>query len=72
MYIFGDAPHLIKLIRNHFLDSGFSVDGKILTKSVLLEIIQITKSSDLNIAYTITERHLNVKPIERQKVKLAT
>lgn len=71
LYVFGDAPHLVKLVRNHFLDSGFSVDGNILSKCAFLELMQQTASS-LNIAYKVTERHLNVKNAERQKVKLAT
>ncbi len=27
VHVFLDAPHLIKLVRNHFLDSGFQTDN---------------------------------------------
>lgn len=72
IYVFGDAPHLIKLLRNHFLDSGFLLEGKLITKLPFLELMDKTKDCDLNIAYKITDRHMNVKGAERQKVKLAT
>lgn len=72
VYVFADAPHLIKLLRNHFLDSGFNVNNKLLTKELLYELMDKTKHSDLNIAYKVTFHHLNVKGTQRQKVKYAT
>lgn len=72
-YVFGDVlvPHLIKLLRNHFLDSVFCLDDKIMTKETFEEIRKFTKDKDLNIANKIQEVHLTVKDANRQKVKYA-
>ena len=50
VYVFSDTPHLIKLLRNHFLDSGFHLDNKLLTKQPLVELLekQSGKDSTLN------------------------
>lgn len=39
-YVFSDAPHLVKLIRNNLLDHGFKLaDGSYVTSSCIREII---------------------------------
>lgn len=74
IYVFADVPHLIKLIRNNFVDhDGFILDGQIISKGIIEELISKTNDkSDLSIAYKISLTNLNVKGAERQKVKLAT
>ncbi|KAL1517342.1 hypothetical protein ABEB36_001117 [Hypothenemus hampei] len=70
--VFADVPHLIKLIRNHFVDDGFIINGKEICKSTVEEVLRLTKKSDVNIAYKISFENLVVKGAARQKVKLAT
>lgn len=72
MYVSADAPHMIKLLRNHFLDSGYVVDGKIVNSKPIVDLLQNTKNLDLNIAHKINETFLTVKGAQRQKVKYAT
>lgn len=72
IYTFADVPHLVKLIRNHFLDSEFLIHGKKINKKPLLELFDCTRGRDLNIAHKLTSHHLNVKNAGRQKVKFAT
>ena len=39
VHVFCDAPHLIKLLRNHILDSGIQLpDGEILDKNLYLQV----------------------------------
>lgn len=72
IYFFADVPHLLKLLRNHFIDSGLIVDGKEVNKSVIEEVISCTNAkSDLSIAYKISVDNLTVKDARRQNVKLA-
>lgn len=71
VYVFADVPHLLKLLRNHFIDSGFIVNNKIINKDIIEELLLKTKKSDLNITFKITRDNLTVKKSQRQKVKLA-
>jgi len=72
IYVFADVPHLIKLIRNNFLDHGFILDGKEIIKSTIEKLIDEPSSSDLSVSFKINKTFLTVKGIQRQKVKLAT
>ena len=65
-------PHLVKLIRNHFLDSEFFIHNKKVTKKSLVELFENTNGKDHNIAHKLTKEHLTVKKAGRQKVKFAT
>lgn len=69
IFVFGDAPHLLKLARNHFVSKGFIHNEKTpLTVECLKEIINIQKL-DLKVAFKIREEHIFVK--NKQNVKLA-
>lgn len=70
VFVFADAPHLIKLLRNNLIDSGFVVDGEIFDKSLLEELLQLN-SKDLKISFNLSREHLDVKGFQRQRVKLA-
>lgn len=70
VFVFADAPHLLKLLRNHFIDTGFYIDNKLLDKSCIKKIVQFS-NNDLKIMHKITEYHLSVRGTERQKVRPA-
>lgn len=70
IFMFADVPHLLKLIRNNFLDHGFIVDGEKIDKCLLEELIHLN-SNELKIAFNLTKTHLDVKGFQRQRVKLA-
>lgn len=72
VYAFADAPHMIKLLRNHFLDTGFVLNDKFITSKPIVDLLQNTQNLDLNIAHKINTDFLTVKGAQRQKVKLAT
>ncbi len=60
IFVFADAPHLIKLVRNQVADS-----------SVLKEYLDKAKDQDLSVAFRLYEKLLHVKGEERQRVKYA-
>lgn len=70
VFVFADVPHLIKLVRNHLLDSGFWVNHCLIDRTCFEKLTEIS-TSDLSIAYKITHRHLQLKGSERQKVRPA-
>lgn len=71
IFVFADVPHLLKLIRNNFLDHGFLLNSKEINKSIVQEVLDVTSTSDLKITYKISKESLNVQGAARQKVKLA-
>ncbi|KAI8122775.1 Transposable element P transposase [Lucilia cuprina] len=71
IFVFNDVPHLIKLLRNHFIDSGFIINNKEVKKDVILNLLSL-QFNDLKITHKISAHNLNVVGVERQKVKLAT
>lgn len=70
VFVFADVPHLLKLVRNHFLDQGFTIDGKYVNKAGVEELIAAS-SDDLKIVHKVNDYHLSVRGSERQKVKPA-
>jgi len=42
-FVFADVPHLIKLMRNNLIDSGFVVDNKLLEKAIFEELLSLNK-----------------------------
>lgn len=71
IFVFSDVPHLMKLLRNHFIDSGFVINGKEVQKDIILKLLSL-QSGDLKITHKISAHNLSVVGAERQKVKLAT
>lgn len=70
VFVFADSPHLIKLLRNHFIDNGFEINGKYVNVRPIDDLLRLEKS-DLKINHKVTETHLNVSNAARQKVKYA-
>lgn len=74
IFVFADAPHLIKLIRNNFLDSGIRLDGKngckTATNGCVREIIQ-RSVKDLKTTFKLSDRHVHVYGTQRMNVRLA-
>ncbi len=69
--VFADVPHLIKLLRNHYLDKGFFLgDGTMFAKSDLKRILKVD-NSELRIAHKLKEIHFECKGPERQRVLYA-
>lgn len=69
-FTFFDAPHLLKLLRNHLLDSGYRIDGKFFDKQILYKILELN-SSEISTCFKLHSYHVDVSKSERQKVKLS-
>lgn len=72
VFVFSDTPQLIKLVHNHYVDSGIVVKGKKLTKTTIEQIIRHCAKSDPKILLKINKSHISVRSSTKQKVKPAT
>lgn len=71
IFVFADIPHLLKLIRNWLLDTGFQLkDGSLINKNPLEELLKVT-DTELNVCYKISKKHLECNGPQRQNVRLA-
>ncbi len=71
IYFFPDAPHLLKLLRNHLLDQGLHWDdGTTLEKKDLILILD-KDHGETKIHHKLTPEHLNCQQNARQRVRLA-
>jgi len=70
IFFFADAPHLMKLIRNHLIDRGFQLGEISINKQPLQELIFLNKG-DVRLCHKVSEGHLNLSNIEKQRVRPA-
>ncbi|KAJ8881978.1 hypothetical protein PR048_018466 [Dryococelus australis] len=69
VWVFADVPHLIKLLRNNFLDYGIQVhNGTVIRKEHISNIIE---DKELKLCPKLSDVHLNVKCSARQKAQAA-
>lgn len=73
MFFFADVPHLLKLTRNHLIDSGFKLeDGSIVNSEPIRVLVNAHKGRDLHLCVGIGEDHFPPKSSpKRQRVKYA-
>ena len=65
VHVFCDIPHLIKLLRNHVLDSGILLPcGEVLNKDIYMELLA-KDMSEYQIKVTV-HKHINIFGAERQ------
>jgi len=71
IFMFPDAPHLLKLLRNHLLDHGFVLkDGTEILRSDIEKILMID-NGELKIHHRLLPIHFTCKNSTRQRVRLA-
>ncbi|KFM75205.1 Transposable element P transposase, partial [Stegodyphus mimosarum] len=71
VWVFADVPHLLKLLRNHFLDDGLTLPGnKLITKEPIERLLS-TDCKEVRICPKLSASHITVKGNERQRVYLA-
>nr|CAI5828466.1 unnamed protein product [Callosobruchus analis] len=70
VFVFADVSHLIKLVRNHLIDQGFTIQDHIINVDYFSALLNIS-SSELTLAYRLTEQHINLTGSMRQKVRPA-
>jgi len=70
IYFFADAPHLLKLIRNWLLDSGFEWNSRYITKEPLTSLLK-DRTAEVSSTFKCTMLHIECKGAMRQRVRLA-
>jgi len=71
IYLLADAPHLLKLIRNWLLDTGFILsDGFMINATPLKELLKVT-NTEISVCHRLSQKHLECVKAERQNVGLA-
>lgn len=71
IYIFPDEPHLLKLLRNWFIDYGFLYNGKQIYSDLINDLIKTRGESGITPLFKLSESHLNMTSQERQNVRRA-
>jgi hypothetical protein len=71
IYMFADVPHLLKLIRNWLIDTGFTLkDGIIVNKSCLEALLRLD-GAEIKVCHNLTDAHIHCEKFQRQNVRLA-
>lgn len=72
IFMFADIPHLLKLIRNWLIDTGFIMgDGNTVTKTPIEKLLRITES-EVSSCYHLTKNYLDSVKTQCQNVLLAS
>ncbi|KAI5738159.1 hypothetical protein M8J77_003709 [Diaphorina citri] len=65
-----DVPRLLKLTRNWFLDTGFTINNQSVNKTPVEELLKISKTEIIS-CFKLTNNHLTCERAQRQNVRLA-
>lgn len=68
LYLFADAPHVLKLTRNWLIDTGFSLSDGTVIKHTLLWNLVAKGSTEISDTYFLKEEHLTCQRSQRQNV----
>lgn len=69
VWVFPDMPHLLKLLRNNFLDYGITFpDNTTIDKETVRNVIE---DQELKLSPKLTHFHIDLRQSARQKVKYA-
>lgn len=71
VHMFADAPHLLKLIRNWFVDTGFQLEDGTVLKVDLLEQLITHTNTEISSCFKLTPEHIHCEKSQRQNVALA-
>lgn len=59
VFVFADGTHLLKLVRNHYLDKGFVINDKHISKICIEKMLSIN-CKDLKVMFKVKEADLNI------------
>lgn len=72
-FAFFDVPHLIKSVRNNFINTNLILNEKYICFSDIKQVYDIDKKSSTGKALLkLTDKHLNPNSFQKMNVKLAT
>lgn len=67
VFVLADLPHLLKSIRNHYVDSGLKI-GKVFVGKEYINKMLLLNISDLNIIHKYERLHLDATRKDRQSL----
>lgn len=71
IYMFAVVPHLLKLIRNWLIDTGFVLKHGAIVNKTCLEALLKTDSVEIKVCHNLTDLHIQCQKFQRQNVRLA-
>lgn len=71
IYMFADVPHLLKLIRNWLIDTGFVLESGDFVNKVPLQALLKINTTEINVCHNLSDIHINCAKFQRQNVRLA-
>lgn len=66
-----DQSHLLKNVRNQFLDKFFLINGQMITSDFIKQLYEIEKNSVMKAVRFLTRKHVYPDSLERVQVKFA-
>ncbi len=73
IFFFHDIPHLLKSLRNNFMDYGFVLPtGETITPAPLFKLLDKLSDCEYKTSYKLKRAHLHAKGADRQRVHLAS
>ena len=66
-----DTPHLLKLLRNWFIDHGSVFNGTIVTAQPLRDLVEGRLGAEITLLFKLNTGHLELSSQERQNVRRA-
>lgn len=71
VFLFADTPHVLKLLRNWFLDTGFQLNDNVYVDKNPIRALLELDSNELKVCHKLDKQHLECEGAERQNVRLA-
>lgn len=72
IYWFYDPVHLLKLVRNYLITTGFILESKtIVSLPMFKRLLEAKGKNEITIGYKLTEKHIDVRGQDKQRVRTA-
>ena len=71
VYFMYDPPHLLKSIRNGLYNTGFTMEGKVISWEHIKVLYNIKKFDKIQVAGKLSENHMNLTSFSKMRVDYA-
>ena len=71
VFVFYDAPHLLKNVRNNLKKGGFVIDGKLISWQHIVDFYNFNKRNRIRLAPKLKDKHIYLPPFSSMRVNLA-
>ena len=70
VFVFYDAPHLLKNVRNNLKKGGFVIDGKLISWQHIVDFYNFDKRNRIHLAPKLKDKHIYLPPFSSMRVNL--